>query len=46
MAKDIVGHAQRSGESYRRGFIDVVNRDWIGTVTYTGGANPPSYVLT
>lgn len=28
------------------GTIDVISHDWTGTVTYTGSANPPSYVMT
>ena len=31
---------------YASGTIDVTNNDWTGTLTYTGSANPPSYVLT
>jgi hypothetical protein len=31
---------------YLSGTIDVINHDWTGTVTYTGSANPPSYVMT
>ncbi len=31
---------------YRSGTIDVTVNDWKGTLTYTGSANPPSYVLT
>jgi len=31
---------------YASGTIDVIYRDWTGNVTYTGSANPPSYVMT